>query len=202
MGLEAESELVNAGETIHVKALLESDALILRGAVKKTLPIGEIDDPRAVGDQLLFEHHGTPYALTLPGGQAAKWLKKLTTEPPSLAAKLGIDVAHKVFVWGPVEDTTLAAALGDVTTDKPAEAALSLAVVTDPDALAEALNAVLTAAPHAPVWIVYPKGAKSTLPESSVRNHLRSLGLVDTKVCAVSDRLTAARYNRPKSNHS
>ena len=99
MGLEAESELVSAGETIHVKAVLESHALILRGAIKKTLPVGEIDDPRIAGDQLLFEHHGTPYALTLPGGQAGKWLKKLTTEPPSLAARLGIDAARKALVW-------------------------------------------------------------------------------------------------------
>ena len=201
MGLEAESELVSAGETIHVKAVLENHALILRGAVKKTLPVGEITDPRAVGDQLLFEHHGTPYALNLPAGQAAKWLKKLTTEPPSLAAKLGIDTTHRALVWGHSDDPALAAALQGATTDRASEAALSLAIVSDPDALAEALGVLLTTAPQAPVWIIYPKGAKSTLPESGVRNHLRSLGLVDTKACAVSDSLTATRYNRPKSNH-
>ena len=201
MGLEAESELVNAGETIHVKALLESHALILRGAVQKTLPIHEITDPRAVNDQLLFEHHGTPYALSLPAGQAPKWLKKLTDAPPSLAAKLGIDAANKILVWGQTDDTALTTALAGATTDTAAEAAMSLAIVADPDSLTRALNTLLHALPHAPVWIVYPKGAKSTLPESSVRNQLRSLGLVDTKVCAVSERLTAARYNRAKSNH-
>ena len=200
MGLEAESELVNAGDTVHVKALLESDTLILRGAVKTTLPIHELSDPRAVGDQLLFEHHGTPYALTLPPGQAAKWLKKLTTAPPSLASKLGIDARHKAFVFGQGDDPALAAALAGATTDTPGEAALSLAIVHDPDSLAEALNTLLHALPQAPMWIVYPKGAKSTLPESAVRNHLRSIGWVDTKVCAVSERFTAARYNRPKSN--
>ena len=201
MGLEAESELVSAGETIHVKALLESQALILRGAVKKTLAIHELIDPRAVGDQLLFEHHGTPYALTLPAGQAAKWLKRLTDAPPSLAGKLGIDPEHKALVWGETDDAALTAALHGATTDAATDAALSLAIVTDPDNLAQALNTLLSALPHAPIWIVYPKGAKSTLPESAVRNHLRALGLVDTKVCAVSERLTAARYNRAKSNH-
>jgi len=201
MGLEAESELINAGETIHVKALLESHALILRGAVKKTLPLSEIGDPRAAGNRLLFEHRGTPYALDLPEGQAAKWLKKLTTEPPSLAARLGIDQAHKALVWGHADDAALAQALAGATTDNPPEAAMSLAIVTDPDALAQALNSLLHALPHAPVWIIYPKGAKSTLPESAVRNHLRSLGWIDTKACSVSDRFTAGRYNRPKSNH-
>ena len=201
MGLEAESELVNAGETVHVKALLESQALILRGAVKQTLPLHEITDPRAVDDQLLFEHHGTPYALSLPAGQAAKWLKKLTDAPPSLAGKLGIDPAHKALVWGETDDAALTAALAGATADAAADATLSLAIVADPDSLAQALNTLLSALPQAPVWIVYPKGAKSTLPESAVRNHLRALGLVDTKVCAVSERLTAARYTRPKSNH-
>ena len=185
---------------MHVKALLESHALILRGAVKKTLPIGEIADPRAVDGQLLFEHHGAPYALRLPDGQAAKWLKKLTAEPPSLAAKLGIDAAHKALVHGAAGDPALNAALEGATTGDPAQAALSLAIATDPDQLALALNALLHALPHAPVWVVYPKGPKSGLTESTVRNHLRSLGWIDTKACAVSEWLTATRYNRPKSN--
>ena len=201
MGLQAESELVNAGDRVHVKALLENHALILRGAVQKTLPVHEITDPRAVGDQLLFEHLGTSYALSLPAGQATRWLKKLTDAPPSLAAKLGIDAAHKALVWGHAEDAALTGALTGATAETAAEAAMSLAIVADPDSLAQALNTLLHALPQAPVWIVYPKGAKSTLPESAVRNHLHSLGLVDTKVCAVSERLTAARYNRAKSNH-
>jgi hypothetical protein len=200
MGLEAESGLTSNGETLHVKALLESHALILRGAVRKTLSISEISDPRTVGQQLLFEHHGTPYALTLSDGQAAKWLRKLIDEPPSLAAKLGIDSALMAFVWGHADDAALAGALAGATTDTPAAAAMAIAVVTDPDALAEALNGLLQALPQAPIWIVYPKGAKSTLPESTVRNHLRALGLTDTKTCSVSDRLTATRYNRAKSN--
>jgi len=181
MGLEAESELVTAGETIHVKALLESQVLILRGAVKKTLPIDEIEDPRA-------------------DGQAAKWLKKLTAEPPSLAAKLGIDAAHPAWVWGHTDDAAVTAALAGATAATPAEAVMSVAIVSDPDALAEALNTLLHALPAAPLWLIYPKGAKSTLPESAVRHHLRSLGLIDTKACAVSDWFTATRYNRPKSN--
>ena len=200
MGLESDCELITVGETIHVKALLESQALILRGAVKQTLPIDEIGDPRAVGGQLLFEHKGTPYALALPDGQAAKWLKKLTAEPPSLAAKLGIDATHKAWVWGHTDDAAVIAALAGATAATPAEAVMSVAIVSDPDALAEALNTLLHALPTAPLWLVYSRGAKSTLPESAVRHHLRSLGLIDTKACAVSDWFTATRYNRPKSN--
>ncbi len=202
MGLEAESELTSAGETVHVKALLESHALILRGAIRKTLPIGEITDPRAVDGQLLFEYHGTPYALRLPDGQADKWLKKLTTQPPSLAAKLGIDAAHKARVRGHTDDAALAAALAGATTEIAAEAALSVVIAATPDDLSAALAALTQDAPQAPVWVIYPKGARSTLPEAAVRNHMHALGFVDTKACAVSDTLTATRFNRRKASHN
>ncbi len=199
MGLEAESELTTAGQTVHVKALLESHDLILRGAVKKTLPVRELSDPRTMNDQLVFEHAGQSYSLSLPTGQAAKWLKKLTTEPPSLAAKLGVDATHKALVSGQAGDAALKAALDGVTTTDPHEAAIGIAIVGQPDELSDALANLLKTLPAAPVWIVFPKGAKSPLPESAVRTHLHALGLVDTKTCAVSDTLTALRFSKRKT---
>ncbi len=199
MGLEAESELTTAGQTVHVRALLESHDLILRGAVKKTLPVRELSDPRSLNDQLVFEHGGQSYILGLPPGQADKWLKKLTTEPPSLAAKLGIDATHKAFVTGNVDDDALRAAFEGATTTDPHEATLGIAVIRQPGELSEALAALLKTLPAAPVWIVFPKGAKSPLPESTVRTHLHALGLVDTKSCAVSETLTALRFNKRKT---
>jgi hypothetical protein len=50
------------------------------------------------------------------------------------------------------------------------------------------------------LWIVYPKGAKSEVKESGVRDILRSYGFVDTKVASVSARLTALRFVKRKSN--
>jgi hypothetical protein len=43
-----------------------------------------------------------------------------------------------------------------------------------------------------PLWIIYPKGEKTS--ESSVRNSLRSRGFIDTKVASVSAKLTALRF--------
>ncbi len=199
MGLEAESELTTAGHTVHVKALLESHDLILRGAVKKTLPVREISDPRSLNDQLVFEHDGQSYALGLPPGQADKWLKKLTTQPPSLAAKLGVDAAHKAFVKGPLDDVALGAALAGATTNDPHAAALGIAVVSQPDELSTALAELMQTLPTTPAWIIFPKGARSPLPESAVRTHMHALGFVDTKSCAVSDILTAIRFNKRKT---
>lgn len=195
MGLEAVSELSVNGQTVAVKALLESRELILRGAVKKTLAINDLANPHAAGDQLVFEHEGTAYTLTLPAGQAGKWLKKLTTAPPTLAEKLGVGATHKALVWGRVDDAAVnEALLGAVTADY-VEATQAIAIVHTPDELGDALGELTQTMSHAPIWIVYPKGAKSTLPESAVRAHLASLGYVDTKVSSVSDKLTAARFS-------
>jgi hypothetical protein len=51
-----------------------------------------------------------------------------------------------------------------------------------------------------PLWVVYPKGAKSEVKESGVRDLLRSRGFIDTKVASVSARLTALRFVKRKSN--
>ncbi|MFT4076348.1 MAG: hypothetical protein QM647_12555 [Asticcacaulis sp.] len=198
MGLEAESELRVGHEHHHVHAVLESRELILRGAFRQTLPIAELKDPRAVNHELLFEHGSQAYALALPEGQAAKWLVKLTTEPPSLAQKLGIDTGHRALVWGHVDDGPLNDALINAVTTDPMHAVLSIAVALTPAELNAGLAEVTQRLPHAPVWIVYPKGATSSLPESAVRTHMRALNFVDSKSCAVSDTLTATRFSLRK----
>jgi hypothetical protein len=199
MGLEAESELRIGSDHAHVRALLESHELILRGAFRKTLPVAELKDPRVVNDELLFEHESLSYALALPAGQAAKWLKKLTTAPPSLAAKLGIDSGHKAFVRGRVDDAALNEALINAVTTDPLQATCALIVAHAPDDLSAALAEVTQRLPHAPTWVVYPKGPKSSLPESAVRSHMRALSFIDTKSSAVSDILTATRFSLRKA---
>jgi hypothetical protein len=198
MGLEAESEVRIGNESHHAHALLESRELILRGPLKKTLPIAELKDLRVVNHELLFEHSGLPYALALPDGQAAKWLAKLTTAPPTLAQKLGVDAGHKALVWGFVGETALNEALFNAVTTDPTQAALSIAVTRMPPELNAALAELTQRLPHAPIWIVYPKGAKSSLPESAVRSHMRALNFIDSKSCAVSDTLTATRFSLRK----
>lgn len=197
MGMEAESELRVGHEHHHVHAVLESRELTFRGPFKKTLPIAELKDPRVVDHELLFEHGGQPYALALPEGQAAKWLGKLTSEPPSLAQKLGLDAGHKALVWGHINGPLNDALINAVTTD-PAHAVLSITVALTPAELNAGLAEVIQRLPHAPVWIVYPKGATSNLPESAVRTHMRALNYVDSKSCAVSDTLTATRFSLRK----
>ena len=199
MGLEANCQLTTEDGTFAVKALLESDALILRGGYKQTVPRGQMANPHALGDQLLFEYGGRAYTLTLPVGQAAKWLKKLTDAPPSLAAKLGIAEGRTVLVYGHINDAALDEALHNAVTTDPIAATQGVIIAATPDDLSSALAAATVALSHAPLWIVYPKGAKSPLPESAVRSHMRALDYVDTKTSAVSATLTALRFSHRKA---
>ncbi len=198
MGLEAESELRVGSDSVHVRAILESHEIIFRGAVKKTLPIAELKNLHTVNDELLFEHGVQTYALALPNGQARKWLLKLTSEPPPLTQKLGLDAGHKALVFGKIEDATLNEALFNAVTTDPLRAGLSLIIARTSDELSSALAEITSRLPLAPIWVVYPKGPKSSLPESAVRSHMHSLGFVDTKVSAVSDQLTASRFSKRK----
>jgi hypothetical protein len=186
MGLEAESMLETEGRTHRVKALLESHELILRGDFKRTFKISDLTAVAASEGVLRFVHDGTDYTLHLLRPET--WAKKLTTPPPSLASKLGISPDKPAFVIGAVDDEALQAALdGNVVGDQ-GRAAQIIVVAERPDDL--------PAAADLPVWVIYPKGAKSPLPESDVRSLMRAAGWADTKTCSVSARLTALRFNR------
>ena len=45
-----------------------------------------------------------------------------------------------------------------------------------------------------PVWVAYPKGKASSLGETAVREKMRGLGWIDTKVASISAGLTGLRF--------
>lgn len=191
MGLEAPCDIETGGQTHHARALLESHDLIVRGDLRLRLNLAEITKVDVRDGALHFVHGETGYVLRLPPGRAETWARKMTTPPPSLAAKLGISPDRPAFVIGAVTDPVLAAALaGNIVAD-PTGAAQLIIVSETVDALPEP-----DILPPLPVWIVYPKGAASALPEAAVRSHMRTAGWTDTKTSAVSGRLSALRFHR------
>ncbi len=191
MGLEAESVVETEGETHTVKALLEGHELILRGAFRRTFSLTDISAVEVRDAALHFMHGGVAFTLRLPDGRAETWARKMTTPPPSLAAKLGISPDKPAYVVGFTDDPALLTAL-DGNTVATKNAAVQIVVVADsPDILPDP-----DGLPAMPVWIVYPKGAKSSLPESIVRTHMRDAGWSDTKTSAVSERLSALRFHK------
>lgn len=196
MGREAQTLATVGSHTEAVKALLEATELILRGAtLKRRYAVAALQAVRVQGDRLQFNAGDEAVALQLGAAEAGKWQARLTTPPPTLAAKLGVSAASPALVLGPVDDAALAAALQGATTTRAADAALLLAVVASPADLTQAL------ACHAPLatpvlWVVHGKGRSATLGDTAIRSTLRAQGYIDNKTTAVSDRLTATRYVR------
>lgn len=199
MGLEANCTCRMADGSAEVRALLESREMILRGGVRRTIPIAAIADLRVENGALAFRVGDEAIVLELGENVAARWAKKIATPPPSLAHKLGLGPATKAWVIGAVEDPALIAALDGHRADGPTDAALALAVVGDSGALERALAAYEAAPLSGPVWIVHGKGPRASIGDGAVRAYMRAAGFKDNKVSAVSDALSATRYARARA---
>jgi hypothetical protein len=192
MGREAVTTATWQGEVAAVKALLEGTEIILRGAIRARLPLAGVTAVKVDGDNLSLLTDGLPLRLGLGAAEAAKWADKIAAGPVSLADKLGLKGAARARVLGPwTDDGPLSVALNGRVTDGKAD--MLVAVCTT---LPDFDRAVFIASESAvPVWFVYPKG-RGAVTDTMVRAHMRGLGWKDTKSCAVSDRLTATRYQR------
>jgi hypothetical protein len=191
MGRECTCQCEWAGTVAEVKALLETTEMVLRGGIRRRIPFSGIKQMRVKGETLRFTIEGEAVALTLGVQTAEAWVKAIRN-PPSLAKKLGIAEGTAVRVLGEVLDEALEEALRGVDRVKTG-GELIVACVEAPEALQKAL---MTAGGGAPIWIVYRKGPGQVVNEAAVRAAGLSMGLVDTKVAAVSAVFTAMRFNQ------
>jgi hypothetical protein len=90
LGKEADihAEVGDAAGEVH--ALLERDELILRGDIRRRFPRTALEDLRVTDGVLSFTGAGQAVRLHL-GDAAATWYTAITTPPPSLRTKLGLD---------------------------------------------------------------------------------------------------------------
>lgn len=191
MGREALCACRWGAETGEVKALLESLDLIVRGDIKRKVPIADLKSVHVEDDDLCFKVGRESVALSLGAKDAASWAKKIATPPPSLKDKLGLKDGMKAFVIGTHSDPALAAALKGATTTVAAKAALAVAVAENEKDLAKAIRACPDALP---IWIVHRKGKTAAYGETPIRAAMRAGGFIDTKVSAVSADFSATRY--------
>ena len=197
MGLEANCRCRwddGLGET---KALLEADALILRGDLKRRIPIGEISDLSASGAELHFRHFTETFALELGAARAARWAEKIAAPPPSLAKKLGVAAGSKVLVVDMLEDAVLQEALKGAIAGRDEEAALSLAVIRGEAALRRAFSR--QSSPWRPgrrSGSFMRKDGRRPSARGRCAASCAAAGYLDNKVSAVSEALSATRYLR------
>lgn len=178
-----------------MKALLESDGIILRGEVRGRLPRAGLRDWRVEGDDLCLRSEGEPLVLTLGAKEAAAWVRALEKPVPSLAQKLGVSGAARVWVIGGPAPEELAVALAGAGAPGPEGAAMIVAVLTGPGDLAAALAG--GQAHGLRVWSVHGKGRGAVVPDAAVREAFRAAGWMDIKSCAVSDGFSATLYRPP-----
>ena len=199
MGREANCICSWAGTTAKVKALIEPPELILRGAMRKWIPIAQLRKIQAEGGRLTFEFKRQAFALELGEERARRWADALLKPPPTLAKKLGITGETTVWMMGSVDVAALEEALAQARKVSSRSGDMILARADTPAQLEGALRKAADALMRGtPIWFIYPKGPGHVLNESIVRAGGLAARLVDTKVAAVSPALTALRFVRPK----
>jgi len=200
MGREAKVECQWGDEAGQCKVLLESQELIVRGAIRRRVALASLSHIFAEENRLRFRVGPDEVFLDLGSKAAQSWAKAITTPLPSLAAKLGISKTSRLLLIGGVEDEALKAATAEAASSirggapKP-ETDLVLASIrtgADLDQLLDHLSAFSPTVP--PLWIIYPKGKKAEVGETTIRERLRGRGFIDTKVASVSELLTALRF--------
>jgi hypothetical protein len=196
MGREALCNTRVGSEVAEATALLEATKIVLRGTIRRKWQIAALKNLRLSGDELLFDVCDETVALVLGAKEAAKWLKKLQSPPPTLATKLGVSREMPALLMGSTIDdldAELVEALDDAVTTDPCQARVLVAVVSHPSELQRIAmfhgEMICTT-----VWIVHPKGLGASPSDAEVRAAMRGWGYVDNKTSAVSARLTATRY--------
>lgn len=197
MGREAMGHALWRGASGAVKALLESDGIILRGDVRGRFPRAELMDWRVEGEDLCLRSGGEPLVLTLGEKEAAAWVKALEKPVPSLAAKLGVSATARAWVIGGPGPEELAVAVAGCAAAGPEVAAMIVAVLTGPDDLRAALAA--GQATGLRVWCVHGRGKGAAVGDGAVRDAFRAAGWRDIKASAVSEGFSATLY-RPSTD--
>lgn len=196
MGREARCLCRWGADLIEVKALLESHEIILRGNLKRRIPISELQQVRTEGADLCFQVGVEEISLTLGADEAARWMRKITTPLPTLKEKMGIGPACKAFVIGDLTEASVLEAPDGAEAATAAEAGLSIAVVENEADLNSAIMEHAALLDGSRIWLVYRKGRSATFGESSIRQIMRAQGFIDTKITAVSTEFTATSYSR------
>lgn len=195
MGREAGCTCIWNGKKSTVKALIEPPELILRGELRRRVPIAQMKAIKAEGGHLRFTIGAESVALALGESIAVKWADALLKPAPTLAKKLGISTDTTVWMIGPVDDESLATALAQAKAVSKRAGDLILARVDTPAELNSALmRSANQLSAGIPIWFIYPKGPGRPLNENLVRTTALATGIVDTKVASVSTILSALRF--------
>ena len=197
MGNEAQCRVDIGGESADAKALLETEELIVRGALRAKIPFREAKDVAAEGGVLRLRWNGRDVRIHV-GRDAAKWAEKIRN-PKSVLDKLGVKAGQKVSVIGAVDDAFLADLEKqgvDLSRRLRSGSDVIFFAATKRAGLARLAQLRESLAPAGAVWVLRPKGVDA-ISEGDVMAEGRKAGLVDVKVVRFSETHTAEKLVIP-----
>ena len=200
MGLETVCTVLFDQEAYEPRVLLETDALVFRGALKKTIPFREMSGVRAEEESLTFLYRGARIEARV-GPKAAVWADKIL-HPKSLIDKLGVKADEEVSLIA-VTDGTFREKLGEKTSqilegipETPVPWILfQVDTAGDLERLPELRQRITE---NGAIWIIHPKG-RQDLKDLDVFAAAKSAGLVDVKVAAFSPAYSAIKLVIPRA---
>jgi hypothetical protein len=198
MGLEATCEATFGRQRGEGKAHLEPEQLDLRGDFRLRIPVKSVKTVEAKKGELRVEWPEGVATFRL-GPAAEAWALKIRY-PRRLLDKLGVKPAARISVVGQFEPFFLAdlqSRTDDVAHGRPKkDSDLVFVAMTAKSELPRLAALREKIKPEGGIWVVWPKGRKE-FREDDVRAAGPSLGLVDVKVVAFSETLSALKMVIP-----
>lgn len=200
MGREACCMVTVDGRCVEARALLESDAIVLRGGYPLRLARSDILSAQVQGETLVVTTSRQVTALTLGVAEAARWAATLAN-PRTRLDKLGIRAGTKVFISS-VDDGEIDRELMEIRARSVgAEVAEILLVgISSREDLARIGKWARVMPNAAHLWILRPKGKLVPVSEADVMATGRAAGLRISKSLSFSEELTGERFTWPQ-NH-
>ena len=198
MGLEAVCRVKTPAGAGEATVLLETDAVIVRGTVRTTIPFSAITGVEVRGKRLVLLHGGEESLLDL-GPLAARWAEKIRN-PKSRLEKLGVKPGMLISAVGlsdPTIQSELAASHCTLVWGRLKAGSNIVLLGVESDAGLKRLDAAARALEEdGALWVVHPKG-KAGVKDTAVFAAGKALGLVANKVAKFSETHTAERLVIP-----
>jgi len=197
MGNEVLTRVEIGDESAQAKALLETEELIVRGAIKAKIPFNEMKDVRAGDGMLSLRWKGRDVHVHV-GRDAAKWEDKIRN-PRSVLDKLGVKSGQRVSVIGKVDGsfTEMLEGRGVEVSRRPRPERDVIFFGADRrEDLARLEEFRHALKPAGAIWVLRPKG-NPAISESDVMAAGKAAGLVDVKVVRFSATHTAEKLVIP-----
>jgi hypothetical protein len=198
MGYDSQCAYRLDGEPGTGTALLEQQALVVRGTTRLTIPLADVKAATADGGWLTVRS-GSHVAELQLGAAAARWAARITN-PPSRLSKLGVKAGQRILIAGPIDAAFAAeiAAAGAILLTRASATPVDLVfyAVERPAALDRLAALAASLTPAGALWTLRTKG-RGPVSEAETMAAGKRAGLVDVKVVSFSDTITAEKFVIP-----